>query len=255
LPTRNDGIVLLTTYIRETHPDFPILDPKGLFAALEALYECSTIQAEGTFHNDWPFSVQDFRWNGQSPLSSTVAGKSVPLAVVAFVIFMIFNVAAIVKVRARNYEFPPAKFYRAALLFSGDCFSQISVSSIQAIVMLIIHSILTPAEVNLWTLVHIAMAQVVELGLHREPQSADAGEQSVQQIHRFVFYVIYSLDRFVSVVRCIVPFSLFADLSQPYKADHLDFGTRHLMSKSRKKMILSSISMMNKSQHISRQMY
>lgn len=229
MPARNDAIILLTTYIRETHPDFPVLDPKGLFAALEALYECSTIENEGIFHNDWPFSVQDFRWNGQSPLSSNAAGKSVPLAVVAFIFFMIFNVAAIVKVRARNYEFPPAKFYRAALLFSGDCFSQISVSSIQAIVVLIIHSILTPAEVNLWTLIHIAMAQVVELGLHREPQSAGAGEKNVQQIHRFIFYVIYSLDRFVSVPRYILPFSLLAGLSQPYKADHLDFGTRHSM--------------------------
>lgn len=199
MPAKDDAIVLLATYVRETHPDFPVLDPKGLFAALEALYECSTIEAENVFHNDWPSSVQDFRWNGQLPCPFNAAGKNVPLPVVAFIIFMIFNVAAIVKIRARNYEFSPARFYRAALKVSGDCFSQISVSSIQAIVVLIIHSILTPAEVNLWTLVHIAMAQVVELGLHREPQQADEGQKSVHQIHTFLFYVVYSLDRFVSI--------------------------------------------------------
>ena len=130
-------------------------------------------------------------------LTGRKSGKSVPLPVIAFIMFMIFNIGAILTVRTRVYEYSPEKFYRAALLFSGDCFTGTSLSSIQALVTLIVHSILTPAEVNLWTLIHIAMAQCIELGLHREPADLLPEDEGLQQVKSYVFYTIYSLDRSV----------------------------------------------------------
>ncbi|KAM0324785.1 hypothetical protein ACHAQA_007749 [Verticillium albo-atrum] len=113
---------------------------------------------------------------------------------VAFILFMVFNIAAIVKVRSRVYEFPPEKFYKAALRFSAECFSQISLTSIQAVVMLITHSLLTPTETNLWTLVHVALAHCVELGIHREPPVVENVDLDYQELRRFTFFTIYSLD-------------------------------------------------------------
>lgn len=115
------------------------------------------------------------------------------MPVVAFVAFMVFNIAAIVKVRLRVYEFPPDRYYRAAVFFSPDCFSQITLPTLQSLIMLIVHCLHTPADANLWTLIHVAMAHCVELGSHREqPAEALTHDREIQQM---VFYTTYSLDR------------------------------------------------------------
>ncbi|KAK1598471.1 uncharacterized protein LY79DRAFT_656148 [Colletotrichum navitas] len=203
LPRKEDSVKLVHTYIRWIHPDYPVLEPSSLLSALEALYAtypCSI--DEDPLPNGWPSSVQAFRWNGRQRTPNGQGFHSVPMPVVAFILFMVFNIAAIVKVRSRVYEFPPERFYRAALYFSRDCFSQISLSSIQALVTLIVHSIMTPAEVNLFTLVHIGLAHCIELGIHREPPpAADPNDIKYQQIRRLAFFTIYSLDRSVSSIQ------------------------------------------------------
>lgn len=116
---------------------------------------------------------------------------------VAFILFMVLNIGAIVKVRSRVYEFPPQKFYRAAIYFSKETFGQVSLSSIQALIMLVMHSMLTPAEVSLWTLVHLGLAYCVELGIHREQTEALSEDFAFQQVRKFTFFTIYGLDRYV----------------------------------------------------------
>lgn len=197
LPRREDAFALIHTFIREVHPDYPALEPEALYSVLEALYASPSIAEEmdgDPFHNGWPASMKDFRWNSQLN-SPELANTTVPMPVVAFIIFMVLNVAAIVKIRMRIYEHSPERLYRTAMLFAGDCFSQISLSTIQGLVTLIMHAVMTPADVNIWTLVHIAMAQCIEIGIHREPQQVLPAEQELQQLKRFVFYTIYSLDR------------------------------------------------------------
>ncbi|EXF75657.1 hypothetical protein CFIO01_04590 [Colletotrichum fioriniae PJ7] len=188
LPRKEDAIKLVHTYIRWMHPDYPVLEATSLLSALDALFatfECSL--EEDPLPNGWPSSVQTFRWNGQQITPSDQGAQAVPMPVIAFTLFMVFNIAAIMKIRSRIYEFPPERFYRAALHFSKDCFSQISLSSIQALVTLIVHSMLTPAEVNLFTLIHIALAHCVELGIHREPPAViQPSEFENQQIKRSI---------------------------------------------------------------------
>ncbi|OLN92784.1 Positive regulator of purine utilization 5 [Colletotrichum chlorophyti] len=203
LPKKEDAVKLIHTYVRWIHPDFPVLEPASLLSALDALYSTFTCSLDDDpFPHGWPSTIQAFRWNGRQRMPSDNSIFTVPMPVVAFTLFMVFNIAAIVKVRSRVYEFPPERFYRAALHFSKDCFSQISLSSIQALVMLIAHSMLTPAEVNLWTLIHIGLAHCVELGIHREPPApTETGDYENQQIRRMTFFTIYSLDRSVSSIQ------------------------------------------------------
>ncbi|KAH0422908.1 hypothetical protein CcaCcLH18_12510 [Colletotrichum camelliae] len=203
LPRKEDAIKLVHTYVRWMHPDYPVLEPTSLLSALDALYSTFSCSLDDDpFPHGWPSTMQAFRWNGRQRLPGDQGVHSVPMPVVAFILFMVFNIAAIIKVRGRVYEFPPEKFYRAALHFSKDCFSQISLSSIQALVVLIVHSMLTPAEVNLWTLIHIALAHCVELGIHREPLNAiESADFENQQIRRLTFFTIYSLDRSVSSIQ------------------------------------------------------
>ncbi|KAF7555172.1 hypothetical protein G7Z17_g2341 [Cylindrodendrum hubeiense] len=202
LPRKEDALVLAHTYIRWIHPDYPVLEPSSLLSALDALYSCVAYSLENdSFPHGWPSEFEAFRWNGRLVSPHHPDAKAIPMPVIAFIIFMVFNIAAIVKVRSRTYEYPPDRFYRAASHFSKDAFSQTSLPSIQALVCLITHSMLTPADVNLWTLIHIALAHCVELGIHREEPLINSEDLPYQQIRRFTFFTIYSLDRSISSIQ------------------------------------------------------
>ncbi|KAL6922886.1 hypothetical protein FSST1_000160 [Fusarium sambucinum] len=202
LPTKPEALILAHTYIRWVHPDFPVLEPSSLLSAIDAIYICVLEPGEvGSSPHGWPSTMPPFRWNGRTIVPGVSENHGTTLPVIAFILFMVFNIAAIVKVRTRVYEFPPQKFHRAAVLFSKEAFSQISLPTIQALVMLVNHSMLTPAEINLWTLVHIALAHCVELGIHRELQNVQPEDVALQQIRRFTFFTIYSLDRSISSVQ------------------------------------------------------
>jgi hypothetical protein len=204
-PNKKEAQQLLHSYICWIHPDFPVLDPSSLLGGLDALYatfECS-------LDNDalplgWPSCAEPFRWNGRLMTPADPEKDTVPMPVVAFTTFMALNIAAIIRVRSRNYGHAPERFYRAATEFSQDCFSQISLPSIQALVTLIIHSMLTPAEINLWILLHIASAQCIELGIHREDETEINNPEDglvTRQIRRSIFYTIYTLDRWISAIQ------------------------------------------------------
>lgn len=166
-------------------------------SALDALYHCvSSPRDDGELHaNGWPRLTPSFRWNGDEVSVGSTEDDSVSLSVIAFIMFMIFHIAAVVKVRSRIYEFPPDRFYRTAMQFSQGAFSQMSLPSIQCLVVLICASMLSPGQVKLWTLVHLALAHCVELGIHREPQGDGELDLASMQIRRFTFWTIYSLDR------------------------------------------------------------
>jgi hypothetical protein len=188
--------VLLQTFLNDQHPEHPVLEPASLSSALEAIYECLSAPLDtNPLHNGWPSTLTTFRWNGQyvRPTSSDSCDTSMP--VIAFIFFMIFNIAATTKIRARIYEYSPEKFYRSALLFVSESFSRTTLSGIQALVLLIIRSLLSPNENNLWTLVHIGIAHCIELGLHRRPAQVSQEDMDHQRVKSFIFFTVYSLDR------------------------------------------------------------
>lgn len=129
------------------------------------------------------------------------------MPVLAFILFMVLNIAAIIRVRARVHTLSPENFYAAALHFSQDCFSHISLATIQALTVLLVHCLLIPAEANVWTLTHLAMAHCVELGVHRDQPHGAHYEWDHQQLRRSIFYTIYSLDRFCAFLSCLLCFT------------------------------------------------
>lgn len=200
-------------YIRWTHPDYPVLEPDSLLQGLDALYECASsplLDDDDPLYDGWPQSVKGFRWNGCGADPERPNAIAVPMPVLAFVTFMVLNVAAIVRVRARVHTPSPDSFYAAALHFSQDCFSHISLNTIQALTVLLIHCLLIPAEANVWTLTHLAMAHCVELGVHRDQPQGAHYDWDYQQLRRSIFYTIYSLDRFCASFLCALPYN--ADL-------------------------------------------
>lgn len=222
LPRKDDALMLVQSYIRWVHPDHPVLDPPSLMSALEALYSCVFSDDTDLYNNGWPRATPPFMWNGRTIIVGQLEESVVSMPVVAFIFFMIFNIAAIAKVRSRIYEFSPEKFYRAAMFFSQSAFSELSLPSLQALVMLVVHSMLTPGEIKLWTLIHLALAHCVELGIHREPREQDQIDPTLGQIQRFIFFTIYSLDRYAVPAGDIhLRYKLICtDLCPQYRADH-----------------------------------
>ncbi|KAK2599443.1 hypothetical protein N8I77_011197 [Diaporthe amygdali] len=203
LPKKDEAVLLVHHYIRWTHPDYPVLEPDSLLEGLDALYECasSSLCDDDPFIDGWPQSIKGFRWNGRRVDPQHPGATIVPMPVLAFVIFMVLNIAAIIRVRARVHTLSPESFYAAALHFSKDCFSHISLSTIQALTVLLIHCLLIPAEANVWTLTHLAMAHCVELGVHRDQPQGAHYDWDYQQLRRSIFYTIYSLDRSISSIQ------------------------------------------------------
>ncbi|KAF5550745.1 pyrimidine pathway regulatory 1 [Fusarium mexicanum] len=182
LPSKHNALVLIHTYIRWIHPDFPFLEPISLFSAVEAIYPCldGILECDISSHG-WPANMPPFRWNGRVIVPGVSNEEGVTFSAVAFILFMVLNIGALVKVRSRNYDFPPQRFYRAALHFSKEAFAHITLSSIQSLMMLVMHGMLTPAEVNLWTLVHLGLAYCVETGIHREQGQSSPEGSAIQQ--------------------------------------------------------------------------
>lgn len=202
LPSRQDAGKLAGMYLQWVHPDFPILERESLYSAMDALYDALPFLPEGRpLPGGWPSTTPPFRWNGWMRDVRDPASKVVPLSNIAFILFMVFNIGAIVQVRSRVYDHPPDRYYRTAKKFAKDCFSYINISSIQAEVLLMVHSMLTPGEMNLWTLLHIAWAHCVELGIHREPATLGIGNEAHQEVKRKTFYTIYGLDRSISTIQ------------------------------------------------------
>jgi hypothetical protein len=164
-------------------------------SALEALYRCTEVENDANIsESGWPEGMKPFAFNGELGTPTDRTSTPITIYIAAFHVFMVLNLAATMRTRARDFEFAPAQFYRAAMSVSQQCFSGISLPSLQAILLLTIHTLLAPAEMNIWTLVHVCMAHCIDLGLHREPNSHDLNA-AARNTRRLVFHCIYSLDR------------------------------------------------------------
>lgn len=197
LPSEEDAQVLLEVYFRNVHIDHPFLHPHSLLKAVEALYECAAADGSAEIgYNGWVDAVQPFTYNGEFDVSRN--GQSTPISIftATFHVFMVFTLAATVRTRQRTYDFAPNQFYRIAMSAGQHCFSSTSISSLQATLLLAVYSLLSPAELNIWTLTYVAMAHCVDLGLHRTPDTDSELSQATLLTRKMLFFSVYHLDRY-----------------------------------------------------------
>ena len=71
-----------------------------------------------------------------------------------------------------------------------------SVAGLQAIILLVIYSLLDPSHFNSWYLIGVASRVMADLGLHQEPAEDLRIKESQLMLRRRVFYCIYTLDRY-----------------------------------------------------------
>lgn len=196
LPAREDAQILLDTYLRTIHVEHPFLHPGSLVDAIAALYQCAAAEQSAELgFNGWVTTIEPFAYNGEFSHSRGVNHIPVSIFTATFHVFMTFTLAATIRTRQRTYDFAPDQFYRVATSVAHLCFSNTSVATLQAILLAAVHSMLTPTEVNIWTLTYTAMAQCIDLGLHRMLRNEDDASIATVLTRKMVFFSVYHLDR------------------------------------------------------------
>ena len=71
-----------------------------------------------------------------------------------------------------------------------------SVAGLQALLLLVIYSMLDPSHFNCWYLVGVASRVMADLGLHQEPTEEQRMKEPQLMLRRRVFYCVYALDRY-----------------------------------------------------------
>ncbi|PVI00918.1 Zn(II)2Cys6 cluster transcripitional activator [Periconia macrospinosa] len=75
------------------------------------------------------------------------------------------------------------------------------ITSIQALVLLVIYATMDPHHYDSWTLIGAASRAMVDLGIHQDPSRSVSMAKSKLEIRRRVYWCVYSLDRSTSLVQ------------------------------------------------------
>jgi len=70
-----------------------------------------------------------------------------------------------------------------------------SVAGLQAILLLVIYSMLDPSHFNSWYLIGVASRVMVDIGVHQEPAEDLRVNKSQLILKRRIFHCVYTLDR------------------------------------------------------------
>ena len=74
-----------------------------------------------------------------------------------------------------------------------------SVPAIQALILLVLYSMLDPHHFNSWYLIGLASRAMVDIGLHQDPPPELQIKEPELEVRRRVYYCVYDLDRLVNV--------------------------------------------------------
>lgn len=151
------------------HPDHPMLHIQSVSHAHDALYLCCDADANVEINqNVWPSTIAAFSYNGEIHSVDSQPGTLISLSTAMFHCFMVFTLAATVRVGGAQNEFAPAPFYRIANSVALDTLLNTSIPSLQGIYLLAIHALMSLAKLNIRTLAYVCTAHYVDLDIHHQ---------------------------------------------------------------------------------------
>lgn len=163
---------------------------------VDALYICAATEPPLLLqHNGWPQTVKAFDCNGEEHVSNGRKLIPVPVHVAAFQLLLVLSIGATLRIRRRLYHHDPEMFFSSAMSLSNHVFKGISLPSLQAILVLLVHSLVGPSGNDIWTLAHLAMAHSIDLGIHREIGDNLKFSKVAVDMRRRIFFCVYTFDR------------------------------------------------------------
>jgi hypothetical protein len=163
---------------------------------VDALYICAATEPYSLLqHNGWPDTLQSFDYNGEQHISNGRNLIPIPVEVATFQLFLVLSIGANLQIRRRMYRHNPETFFNSAMSLSDRVLSTITLPSLQATLLLLVHSLVVPGGCDLWTITRLAMAHCVDLGLHREVGERMKFSKLAVEMRRRTFFSVYSFDR------------------------------------------------------------
>jgi hypothetical protein len=84
----------------------------------------------------------------------------------------------------------------AALEYAEQVLHPGFISSVQALVLLMIYATMDPHHFDSWTLIGAASRAMVDLGIHQDPSRSTPISRTKLEVRRRVYWCVYSLDRY-----------------------------------------------------------
>lgn len=224
LPPRKQCDGLVEHYFSHYHPDYPVLHGPSFESVIDGLYRSATeADTQELQYNGWPADIIPFRYNGEM---ARIRGKEViniPVKTAAAQLFFVLGIAAHLHTRRRSFSIDPTKFQKQALGLAQATLSNVSLPSLQVIILLVLQSFLTQQGGNTWITLHSAMAYAIDLGIHRDVKGSTRFSPVAIQMRRRVFFCTYTLDRFVEPSHLFEPRSLSCRLISTAQGRPLGF--------------------------------
>lgn len=169
LPPRFAATPLIHQYVNNIFTLLPIFEEATLFACVDAVYHLDNVAA--------PFD----HW----------------------VVRMVLAIACLSQSEQRgDTSYSDAVGHaNAALEHAEKVLHPGFISSIQALILLMIYATMDPHHFDSWTLIGAASRAMVDLGIHQDPSRSTPMSRTKLEVRRRVYWCVYSLDRYVRFLR------------------------------------------------------
>ncbi|KAF2645181.1 hypothetical protein P280DRAFT_373675, partial [Massarina eburnea CBS 473.64] len=169
LPPRYAATPLIQHYVNNIYSILPIFEEATLYACVDSIYHLDNIGK--------PF---DF-----------------------WVVRMVLAIASLCQSEQRGDTLysDAVGHVNAALEHAEKVLHPGFISSIQALVLLVIYATMDPHHFDSWTLIGAASRAMVDLGIHQDPSRSTPISKTKLEIRRRVYWCVYSLDRSTSLVQ------------------------------------------------------
>lgn len=203
LPSRADCNHMVQLFFNYYHADYPVLHQPSFASLIDALYASQEAPKGCPLqHNGWPSNISTFPYNGTNGNMDGKSTITISVKAAATQLFFVLSIAADLQTRQKCFTADPRKFHAQALALFQLTLADVSIPSIQSVVLFILQSFLSPGEGgNIWVILHIVLAYAIDLGLHRSLPASSRLTETAAQMRRRTFFCLYVLDRSISTTQ------------------------------------------------------
>ncbi|KAJ5281851.1 hypothetical protein N7478_007223 [Penicillium angulare] len=162
-PDDETGAQIIDAYFKNTHSRLPFLNDSEILELHAKRYQPIGTSPEGQF------------------------GR--------FKLYMVYAVGSEVVQMSGTYEStPPRAFLTTALRFDPTFRESMSIASIEAMMLLVVHTLVSTSNSSVWYMIGLAMRTCIDFGLHRESRYQNCNPKEAES-HRRLFWCVYIVER------------------------------------------------------------
>jgi len=200
LPPREDCDRMVKKFFSFYHADYPFLHQPSVFNLVDALYASTLVPSDCQVQqNGWPATVKAFPYNGEMACASGGQQDAIAIHVETGIthLFFVLSIAAELQSRKRRFAVNPKPFFTQAMRSLQYSVGEVSLSSIQSLVLYVLHGFLSAGCASIWVVMHIATSYAIDIGLQRiQSENVARHSPTLLQIRRRVFLTVYTLERY-----------------------------------------------------------